>query len=82
MNRLLVILAGVEGATINGTLTTHGSLGVTHYPPVASSINDLAFAINGTGHMGIYNSSKTPEASYGSYNWCNQPHIRAKEYTM
>lgn len=84
MEFLLLIFCSfltVRGAS-NGTLTTYGSLAVTHYPPIASNINNLTFAINGSGHMGIYNSSTTPDASYGEYNWCNQPHVRAREYVL
>jgi len=55
---------------------------VVHYPPVNSTITDLAFAINGTGAPGIFNSSITPDSLYGIYNWCNMPHVRAKEYKV
>ena len=54
--------------------------GLTHYPPNSSNINNLAYVINGTSAPGIYNSSDTPDAEYGIYNWCNMPHVRAREY--
>jgi hypothetical protein len=53
---------------------------VKHYPPVSSSINNLDLVLNGTGAPGIYNASQTPESLYGTYNWCNMPHVRAREY--
>ena len=36
--------------------------------------------INGNGPPGIYNSSTTPDGSYGEYNWCAMPHVRKSEY--
>ncbi|KAL8865888.1 MAG: hypothetical protein Q9174_006634 [Haloplaca sp. 1 TL-2023] len=52
------------------------------HPPVSSNINSLHYAINGTGTYGlIYNSSTLPAGTpYGTYNWCNMPHIRLSEY--
>jgi len=53
---------------------------VVHYPPAQSNINNLTFALTGTGAPGIFNSSTSPDKSYGEYNWCNMPHVRAREY--
>ncbi|KAF8191394.1 histidine phosphatase [Mycena galopus ATCC 62051] len=53
---------------------------VVHYAPTQSNINNLTFALNGTGAPGIFNSSATPAKSYGEYNWCNMPHVRTSEY--
>ncbi|CAK5279449.1 unnamed protein product [Mycena citricolor] len=53
---------------------------VVHYPPIQSNINNLTFVLTGTGAPGIYNSSTTPDALYGEYNWCNMPHVRPREY--
>ena len=54
---------------------------VVHYPPTLSNINNLTFALNGSGAPGIFNSSVTPENEYGiTYNWCNMPHVRTQEY--
>ncbi|ROV93039.1 hypothetical protein VPNG_09447 [Cytospora leucostoma] len=53
------------------------------YPPSQTLINNLTNVVsNGTtGVYGfIYNSSYTPDDEYGTYNWCNMPHVRAKEY--
>lgn len=52
------------------------------YAPKQTWINDLSQVINGTGTHGfIFNSSVLPrETPYGTYNWCNMPHVRASEY--
>ena len=53
----------------------------TWFGPNATSINNLTQVIGGSGVYGfIYNSSRTPDSEYGTYNWCNMPHVRAKEY--
>ncbi len=55
---------------------------LTWHPPNATDVNNLEHVVNGTGIDGfIFNSSITPATtSYGTYNWCNMPHVRAKEY--
>lgn len=53
---------------------------VTHYPPASSNVNNLTYALSGSGAPGIYNSSTTPDTEYGTYNWCNMPHVREREY--
>lgn len=52
------------------------------YPPKNNSVNSLSSVINSTGVYGfIYNSSTDPAGvEYGTYNWCNMPHVRAQEY--
>jgi len=51
------------------------------YPPAKTQINNLTAVVNGNGVYGfIYNSSETPADVYGTYNWCNMPHVRAAEY--
>ncbi|KAK4984574.1 hypothetical protein LTR28_002294, partial [Elasticomyces elasticus] len=52
------------------------------HPPAVSFINDLATVINGTGVNGfVFNSSVLPAGvPYGTYNWCNMPHVRPQEY--
>jgi hypothetical protein len=62
------------------TAAVAASAAITHYPPAATSINNLTFALNGTGAPGIFTSSVTPDAIYGTYNWCNMPHVRQREY--
>ncbi|KAI0381649.1 phosphoglycerate mutase-like protein [Hypomontagnella monticulosa] len=51
------------------------------YPPSNTSINNLETVLNGQGVYGfIFNTSETPDAQYGTYNWCNMPHVRKPEY--
>ncbi|KAJ3500824.1 hypothetical protein NLJ89_g9621 [Agrocybe chaxingu] len=51
-----------------------------HYPPASTNINNLTFALFGSGAPGIFDSSTTPDSQYGVYNWCNMPHVRKREY--
>lgn len=51
------------------------------HPPAATQVNNLTSALQGSGTYGfIFNSSQTPDARYGQYNWCNMPHARRAEY--
>jgi hypothetical protein len=52
------------------------------HAPKKSWINDLGQVLNGTGTNGfVFNSSQLPAGTpYGTYNWCNMPHVRAQEY--
>ncbi|KXN85635.1 Lysophosphatidic acid phosphatase type 6 [Leucoagaricus sp. SymC.cos] len=70
MSQLRVLLLGAASAIAT----------VVHYPPASTNINNLTFALHGTGRPGIFNSSVTPNREYGIYNWCNMPHVRSMEY--
>ena len=52
------------------------------HAPKKSWINDLGRVLNGTGTNGfVFSGSQLPKGvEYGTYNWCNMPHVRAKEY--
>ncbi|PSN60724.1 phosphoglycerate mutase-like protein [Corynespora cassiicola Philippines] len=52
------------------------------HAPKKTWINDLDKVLNGTGTNGfVFNSSALPPGTpYGTYNWCNMPHVRAEEY--
>ncbi|KAF2110199.1 histidine acid phosphatase-like protein [Lophiotrema nucula] len=52
------------------------------HAPKRTWVNDLDQVINGTGTHGfIYGGSTLPRGTpYGTYNWCNMPHVRAQEY--
>ncbi|KAI2602506.1 phosphoglycerate mutase-like protein [Hypoxylon sp. NC1633] len=51
------------------------------YAPSNTSINNLTAALASRGVYGfIFNSSETPDVQYGTYNWCNMPHVRRSEY--
>jgi hypothetical protein len=52
------------------------------HAPKKSWINDLGQVLKGTGTNGfVFNSSQLPNGTpYGTYNWCNMPHVRTEEY--
>ncbi|KAM7222354.1 Histidine phosphatase superfamily [Rhypophila decipiens] len=52
------------------------------HAPIPTQINSLKSAINGSGTYGfIFDSSGLPDrVPYGTYNWCNMPHVRPTEY--
>ena len=51
------------------------------HAPAQTHVNNLTSALTETGVYGfIYDSSHTPDESYGTYNWCNMPHVRRQEY--
>jgi hypothetical protein len=54
------------------------------YPPASTWINDLSQVLNGTGTNGFYfGGSELPSGvQYGTYNWCNMPHVRRSEYVV
>ncbi len=54
------------------------------YPPEKSWINDLDQVVHGRGtHAFFFNGSQLPEGvEYGTYNWCNMPHVRREEYVV
>jgi hypothetical membrane protein len=70
---------------IFGSLVTaqNATVDLKWYAPKKSWINDLGEVLNGTGTHGfIFNSSEVPAGTlYGTYNWCNMPHVRAQEYS-
>ncbi|CAJ2510659.1 Uu.00g062840.m01.CDS01 [Anthostomella pinea] len=52
------------------------------YPPNNTSINNLTAVLNdANGVYGfIFDTSDTSIEQYGTYNWCNMPHVRKTEY--
>jgi hypothetical protein len=66
------------------TLATASSVAAVDlgwYAPSQTLVNNLTNVMGGTGVYGfIYNSSSVPDSEYGTYNWCNMPHVRAPEY--
>jgi acid phosphatase len=52
------------------------------HAPKKSWINDLGRVLNGTGTNGfVFDSSQLPDGvEYGTYNWCNMPHVGKEEY--
>lgn len=73
----------VNNTCLLTSLLVLGSVGVRaleHFPPQDSNINNLTYVLSASGAPGIYDSSITPDLEYGTYNWCNMPHVRAREY--
>ncbi|EOO00330.1 putative histidine acid phosphatase family protein [Phaeoacremonium minimum UCRPA7] len=51
------------------------------YAPASTLINNLTNVVTAEGVYGfIYDTSDTPASEYGTYNWCNMPHVRKTEY--
>ncbi|KAK9381864.1 histidine phosphatase superfamily [Kockiozyma suomiensis] len=73
------VLAGASVASAAYTLD-----GITHYPPVNNSFNsiDAVFAASSGTNGGYYNLSTVADIDYGAYNYCNMPHVRAREYEV
>lgn len=74
-------------AAASGMSLANGSTTVdlAWYAPSSTDINNLTnvVSVGTSGVYGfIYNSSTTPDDEYGAYNWCNMPHVRAKEYVV
>ncbi|KAK4204786.1 histidine phosphatase superfamily [Triangularia verruculosa] len=93
MHKTLASIGAVVTAILSSLGLTHAShstnlahddsfeLDLAWYPPKPSSITNLTAVFNSTGVWGfIFNTSHTPDEQYGTYNWCNMPHVRAKEY--
>lgn len=51
------------------------------HAPSKGDVNDLGKALHSEGVYGfIFDSSHTPDEKYGTYNYCNMPHVRRNEY--
>lgn len=51
------------------------------HAPRKALVNNLTNVMSDSGVYGfIYDTSETPDADYGTYNWCNMPHARKTEY--
>lgn len=64
---------------------TMTAVDLSWYPPSQTLVNNLTNVVSDstTGVYGfIYDSSNTPDEAYGTYNWCNMPHVRASEYKV
>lgn len=74
---------GGETDMMAGTNATAVDLG--WYAPAQTLVNNLTHVVanSTTGVYGfIYDSSYTPDDEYGTYNWCNMPHVRKTEYVV
>ncbi|KAL7624749.1 hypothetical protein AAE478_006321 [Parahypoxylon ruwenzoriense] len=63
------------------TVTAAQDLDLGWYPPSNTPINNLTKALRSQGVYGfIFNTSEISNEQYGTYNWCNMPHVRRLEY--
>lgn len=68
-----------------GSSPTMAAVDLSWHPPAQTLVNNLTNIVSDstTGVYGfIYDSSHTPDEAYGTYNWCNMPHVRATEYKV
>ncbi|KAI1496518.1 histidine acid phosphatase family protein [Biscogniauxia marginata] len=74
----------VTAAMADPVATQTTNVDLAWYPPRNTSINNLSAVLDdANGVYGfIFNTSVTPGERYGSYNWCNMPHVRRTEYVM
>jgi hypothetical protein len=57
------------------------SVDLSWHAPSQTLINNLTNVVTAKGVYGfIYDTSDTPDSRYGTYNWCNMPHVRVAEY--
>jgi acid phosphatase len=78
-HHMLLAFAGVGLSQSSGTSSS--TIDLSWHPPKQTQINNITAVMAGKGVYGfIYNSSDTPNDRYGTYNWCNMPHVRKKEY--
>ncbi|CRK48254.1 hypothetical protein BN1723_020493, partial [Verticillium longisporum] len=65
-----------------GSTVSAQSIDVSWHAPAKSQVNaNFTEVLNGEGKWGfIYDTSETPIDKYGTYNWCNMPHVRKTEY--
>jgi len=53
------------------------------YAPNATQINNLTSVLSGSGvYDFVYNNSYPTDVPYGTYDWCNMPHVRKEEYAV
>lgn len=75
------LVLGQPTTSSKDSTTNTGTPDVAWHAPTQGYVNNLDRAIDSKGVYGfIFNSSKTPDSDYGTYNYCNMPHVRAKEY--
>lgn len=77
--RLRFLLAALS--VLPGMIGDGRAVDLSWHAPSRSRVNNLTAALTDSGVYGfIFNSSVTPDDEYGTYNWCNMPHVRRAEY--
>jgi hypothetical protein len=79
--RVITGLTALAGAS-TASAAAIAPVDLAWYPPNATAINNLDSVLKSSGVYGfVYNSSTNPKnVPYGTYNWCNMPHVRKTEY--
>ncbi|KAK8086088.1 hypothetical protein PG994_001062 [Apiospora phragmitis] len=76
----LLLLSSAAAAAATGAAGTAG-VDLAWHAPAATAVNNLTSALQASGTYGfLFNTSRTPDRQYGTYNWCNMPHVRRREY--
>jgi hypothetical protein len=74
-------LAALRSSGAGNAVVAAQGVDIGWYPPARTDLNNLTAVLAGSGVYGfIYDTSETPDGEYGTYNWCNMPHVRKKEY--
>lgn len=75
-------LSSILGSFATGAIVNNATVDLGWYAPKKSWINDLGQVLNGAGTHGfVFSGSQLPVGvEYGTYNWCNMPHVRKEEY--
>ena len=70
------------GSLVTTVVAKNDTVDLSWHAPKKSWINDLGQVLNGTGTNGfVFSGSQLPKGvKYGTYNWCNMPHVRKEEY--
>ena len=78
LSKALVSLIFASLAVAQGT--TEVDLG--WHAPKENWINNIKEVLSSTGTHGfVFSGSQLPDGvKYGTYNWCNMPHVRREEY--
>lgn len=73
--------AAVGLALTRPVMSTKGDNGAKWHAPAREDVNNLTKALHSNGvYNFIFDSSHTPDDKYGTYNYCNMPHVRQQEY--
>ncbi|KAF1841638.1 cytochrome P450 [Cucurbitaria berberidis CBS 394.84] len=79
-----ILLAAGKPREATTVVAANGTVDLGWHAPKKSWINDLGQVLNGTGTNGfVFGGSELPKGvKYGTYNWCNMPHVRKEEYPV
>ena len=72
----------LASAWLPAAVAQNRTIDLSWHAPKKTWINDLSRVLNDAGTNGFhFNGSALPDGvPYGTYNWCNMPHVRREEY--